>query len=262
MQLAHVRDQPVYLNISGIGGLRRYGLNLFNTSIPILADEDQSVIKARQLAARAVSEATPGYNPDILEPDDAPVTIFNGFWQCEKYFSDVSQQLREEFTLAKPPAPGGPSRLVLQRVNSVCLHVRLDDYLRLEGSFMGFVGIDYYKRAIAEMVKRVPDAHFFVFSDDLGWCMETLQIDHPHTFVNYDPGPDKAAWTLSLMSHCTHFVISNSTFAWWAAWLGKAAEKIVIAPQGWFAPERSASEAARLGPLCSMDVIPAGWMRV
>jgi hypothetical protein len=190
------------------------------------------------------------------------VVVFNGFWQCESYFPDVAHLLREEFTLKSPLPPGGPNLTALQRPNSVCLHVRLGDYLRPEGSFLGFAGLDYYRQAIAEMIQRVPDAHFFVFSDDLGWCMETLQIDHSHSFINYDPGPTKAALALSVMSHCSHFVISNSTFSWWAAWLGKAADKIVIAPKGWFANERGAPGSSQFGSLSSKDLVPPEWLRV
>ena len=261
-QLGRSEVQSVVLNPMKIGGLRHYGLDLLNTSIPVLTADEASHYAAQRSMTHAITESLPGFVPSVLEPQDAPIVNFDGFWQSECYFQDVAQTLRKEFTLKGPLPPGVPNLKVLQRPNSVCLHVRLGDYLRHEGSFMGFVGLNYYQQAIAKMVKRVPDAHFFIFSDDLGWCMETLQIEHPHSFINYDPGPAKAALTLSVMSHCTHFVISNSTFAWWAAWLGNAANKIVIAPKGWFAPERSASEAARLGPLSSKDLVPPAWLRV
>jgi hypothetical protein len=82
---------------------------------------------------------------------------------------------------------------------------------------------------VAALNKRVPDVHLFVFSDDIGWCIECLPIKHA-TFVHYEPGPAAAALTLTMMSQCAHFVIGNSTFAWWAAWLGRAPGKIVVAP--------------------------------
>lgn len=264
--LARKLDRPgvcrTVLDPARIDGLRHFGLDNFNTSIPVVTADEGGSYAAQRSKVHAINESVPGYVPSVLEPQDAHICIYDGFWQSEKYFQDVSETLRKDFTLKEALPPGVPNLKILQRPNSVCLHVRLGDYLRREGSFMGFVGIKYYRQAIAEMAKRVPNAHFFVFSDDLGWCMETLQIDHPHSFINYDPGPTKAALALSVMSHCSHFVISNSTFAWWAAWLGKAADKIVIAPKGWFANERGGPNTAQFGSLSSKDVIPPSWLRV
>lgn len=261
-QLGLVEGRRVVLSPSGIGGLQHCRLDLFNTTVPVLTDEEAARIEAQHVAPHTIDEGVPGFIPGVLDRHDAPVTILNGFWQCERYFPDVSQLLRSEFTLKEPLPPSAPNLARLQRPNSVCLHVRLGDYLRPEGAFLAFADLDYYRRAIAEMVQRVPDAHFFVFSDDIGWCMETLQIDHPHSFINFDPGPTKPAQVLSVMSHCSHFVISNSTFSWWAAWLGNAADKIVIAPKGWFANERGGPNTARFSELSSKDLIPPSWLRV
>lgn len=261
-KLDHLGMRRTVLNPARIEGLRHFGLDQFNVPMPIAAANEAASYVAQRSKVHAINESLPGYVPGVLEPQDAPVVVFDGFWQSEKYFEDVAETLRKDFTLKEPLPRGGPNLKVLQRPNSVCLHVRLGDYLRREGSFMGFVGIDYYRRAVAKMVERVPNAHFFIFSDDLGWCMETLQIDAPHSFIDYDPGPAKAALALSVMSHCTHFVISNSTFSWWAAWLGKAADKIVIAPKGWFANERGGPNTAQFSELSSKDVIPSSWLRM
>lgn len=260
--LEHQGLRKTVLNGARIDGLRHLGLDQFVAPIPIATANEVANYVVQRSNVHAINESLPGYVPSVLAPHEAPVVVYDGFWQSEKYFQDVAETLRKDFTLKEALPSGVPNLKVLQRPNSVCMHVRLGDYLRREGSFMGFVGIDYYRRAIAKMVEKIPNAHFFIFSDDLGWCMETLQIDSPHNFVDYDPGPSKAALALSVMSHCTHFVISNSTFAWWAAWLGKAADKIVIAPKGWFANERGGPGTDKFSELSSKDVIPPSWLRV
>jgi hypothetical protein len=54
-----------------------------------------------------------------------------------------------------------------------------------------------------------------------------------------------------LMSACKHFIIPNSTFSWWAAWLDTNPDKIVIAPKRWFS-----------GSIDTTDLIPEEWVKL
>jgi hypothetical protein len=97
-----------------------------------------------------------------------------------------------------------------------------------------------------EIANEHPDAVFHVFSDDPQWCRNELKPEYPTRFMDTSRIP---AADLTVMSHCRHFIISNSTFGWWAAWLGESADKIVIAPAQWLSgsnPDLS-------------DLIPADW---
>src|SRR5262249_2860600 len=111
------------------------------------------------------------------------------------------------------------------------------------------VEIDYYKRSVEFIVASVRDAHFYFFSDDIDWCIENLLIDHPHTFVRRSqPVARYTAEDFRLMTMCRHFIIANSTFSWWAAWLGASDDKIVLAPRNWYRYEQTASK----------EIAPAG----
>ena len=123
----------------------------------------------------------------------------------------------------------------MQLNNSVSIHVRRGDYLN--GYYFETLGkicdIDYYKRAIALINKEVNDPYFYIFSDDPGYVAENLKIENA-TYVDFNRGRD--SWQdMYLMSQCKHNIIANSTFSWWGAWLNTNLNKIVIAPNRWFA---------------------------
>ena len=87
---------------------------------------------------------------------------------------------------------------------------------------------EYLYKAV-EMLPKVDT--IFVVSDDLDWCKQNLSFSNT-VFVDYTR--HEALWFLSL---CQNFVISNSTFTWWGAYLSKNPSKTVIAPGVWFGPD-------------------------
>ena len=135
---------------------------------------------------------------------------------------------------------------------SVAVHFRRGDYVRNAefNQVIGILDFDYYRRAMAHMRDRHPNLTFYVFSDDIDAverdfkpeapCVYVRTVEHWHSY-------DK----IRLMSACNHAIISNSTFAWWAAWLNPCTHKSVIAPDPWFAG----------GKHDGRDVIPTAWLR-
>ena len=89
--------------------------------------------------------------------------------------------------------------------------------------------IDYYKRAIEIIKEKVENPTFYVFSDDKDWVIENFDLDDAVyvTECRYDYIEQ------NIMSNCKHFILSNSTFSWWAQYLSDNKEKIVVAPEKW-----------------------------
>ena len=116
----------------------------------------------------------------------------------------------------------------------------------------GFVGKEYYERGIAAIAPRLANPHIFLTSDDVPWCKENLRFDYPTTVLGQEYKGYKFGEELTLMARCKHFLIPNSSFAWWAAWLGSSQDKIVVCPKHWF----------RESKIDSSDLVPPQWIRV
>ena len=190
-------------------------------------------------------------NPE-LAPFRGGNAFLDGYWQSERYFASIRNQLLMDFTF-KSPASGENAALLerMSAVNSVCIHVRRTDYLYPENvAVRGICGLAYYDDAIELMRSRVSDPHFFAFSDDPEWTRTNFARVENLVPVNLNHG--KCDWEdLRLMSHCNHFIIANSSFSWWGAWLGKHCEKIVVAPARWRADGTE-----------DLELVPDGWIRI
>ena len=204
-------------------------------------------------AQRYVEEGAFAFHRDVLESKGN--LYLRGYWQSAKYFEAVESTIREEFT---PPAVSAATRKlgeVIQSCNAVCVHVRRGDFVSLPISIAshGFVGLEYYVKGAELIMARVSHPHFFVFSDEIEWCTENLKFHPPATYVSHEYAGHKSTEHLWLMSQCKHFLISNSTFAWWPAWLAENKDKVVIAPRRWFRAAEGMS---------ADDLIPESWIRI
>lgn len=151
-----------------------------------------------------------------------------GYWQNEKYFKDIEDQIRKDFTFKTKPA-GKNLKLIkkIKNSNSVSIHVRRADYLKYKD--FQICDINYYNKAIDIIKKKVKNPVFFIFSDDIQWCKNNLIIKNKTFYVkNNKPCED-----MKLMSLCKHNIIANSSFSWWGAWLNNNKNKIIIGPRRW-----------------------------
>jgi glycosyl transferase family 11 len=189
------------------------------------------------------------FDPALLDaPDDV---YLRGYWQSEKYFTDVEPAVRAHLRIVPPPAPEIEAwARRLSRVEAVAVHVRRGDYVTnaMHQRFHGVLPADYYRAAVAEMIRRVPRAELFVFSDDAAWCESSLALPCPFTVMDGAARPGYE--DLRLMSRCRHHVIANSTFSWWGAWLARAPGGIVMAPRRWFLD----------ATMDTRDLTPASWI--
>ncbi len=116
----------------------------------------------------------------------------------------------------------------MQQEDSVAVHVRRGDF---GSAGIPMLNLSYYDNALKYMSDVLKKPHFYIFSDDIAWCRKHLNIPYPHTFVDWNK---KDYEDLHLMSKSKNFIIANSSFSWWAAFLSKNKNKIVAIPQKGF----------------------------
>lgn len=175
------------------------------------------------------------FDPRLLILHPKGRLYLEGYWQSEGYFKDVEPQIREDLRITPPPDE--QNQQMAERIwNSpaVAIHFRFFD--EPSQAFGGSIATnntlgDYYQRAIAAMEQRIPGAHYFIFSDQPEAARARIPLPNERiTLVTHNQGDEYAYADLWLMTQCQHFIIANSTFSWWGAWLAKNPTKTVIAP--------------------------------
>lgn len=158
---------------------------------------------------------------------------FEGYWQSEEYFKDIEINLRYDLIL-KPPKDS-MNILMYDKIklfNSIAIHVRFYDAktaLDLNNKLK-----NYYKKSVDKMKKLIPNGHFFIFSDNPEEAILLLDIPFKNfTVVNFNNYDNQEYADILLMSNCKNFILSNSSFGWWSAWLAESKNnsQFVIVPK-------------------------------
>ena len=243
---------------------RPYQLGLFNTHVQAVEDfwtkfRLNLIWRLRKNLNNKNFLGITFYKEGCFEFDEKlfnlqPETYIEGFFQSEKYFKHIEDQIRNDLQF-KDELEGRSLEIAqkIDTVNSVSLHIRRGDYVQKKRNqnLYATCSLDYYKRGVEQIVKTAENPTLFIFSDDIEWVKENLKLPYESIYVTHNTGA-KSYEDVRLMSLCQHNVIANSSFSWWGAWLNNNREKIVIAPQKWFNDEK----------INQTDVIPEAWIRL
>jgi hypothetical protein len=166
----------------------------------------------------------------VLRLEDIPFfenICLHGLWQSDNYFADKRDHILELFSIdddTNNHLLGKYSHILSQEVTSIV--VRRGDFVP-QPQFHPTCSMSYYKKAISLWGTEKP---YLIISDDIEWCKTRFR--GPNFFFADKDGP---VCDFYLQTLCSHNIISNSTFAWWGAWLNPNPDKTVIAPRdNWF----------------------------
>lgn len=194
--------------------------------------------RAAGIIGKVKRKLNPAADPHFYEADMYHPEIFSfenkyleGHWACEKYYHDIMPLLREKIRFPDSRNPQNERMAErMEQENSVSLHIRRGDYLDPEnaGMFGGICTDAYYAAAMSYVRERMPDAHFYLFSDDTAYLKEHFK-GAEYTIVDWNRGADNF-FDCELMSHCRANICANSTFSFWGARLNGREDKITIRP--------------------------------
>jgi hypothetical protein len=177
----------------------------------------------------------------------------DGLWQSENYFKDYRTEVLNLFNFNEPKNKNKNKEFV-NKINfskSVCLNVRRTDFIN--NPEHNVVNLDYYKNSIMKIKKLLgSDITVYIFSDDLDWCKNNFNFIEKKVFVEHLYSGKKFYDYLYLMSTFQNFIIPNSSFAWWAAWLSVKTNKIIMTPDRW----------SGLVDEKKIDIVPSDWIRI
>lgn len=170
--------------------------------------------------------------------------VLDGYWQSYRYVDEVRDILREKLTLEETSFQG-----------KVAVHIRRGDYVTNQAAnkFHGVLGEEYYLKSIELLRKKVKGpVSFDVFSDDILWVKENMfqSIKEKYNINFIEEG--SFITEFKNMLQYNHFVIANSTFSWWAAYLSMSNDKVVIAPKSWFHDDE----------IDASEIFPPDWLLV
>lgn len=170
-------------------------------------------------------ELSNSFNPDINQVDLKNNIFLKGYWQNEEYFINEKIVIANEFSINPPKTEKIISlSKEIQEANSISIGIRLYEEVPIANSHIHKItGNDFYQKAIGYYCNLIENPHFFIFS-----------INHPEpickllsskariTYITREDGFEDDIESFWLMSQSNKFIISNSTYYWWAAWLAEA----------------------------------------
>ena len=229
---------------------RDFDLDIFNIS--------ENIIKEIQTDnLQSVSEKMFSYSQETVNTIEQNIgndLYLDGYWQSYKYFEEFEDYIKKDFTFKNLVENNKDTNVKnmfkdIIKSNSVMVNIRRSDYLN--NNFHGVMGSDYINESSKIIESKIDNPKYFVFSDDIEWCKENIKLNNM-VIVDHKYKGDRFDLYLQLMKSCKHFIIPNSTFAWWAAWLSNNKNKIVISPKSWFTDFN----------INTNDLIPSNWVRI
>lgn len=190
---------------------------------------------------RVKSPGDLGFDADLKIRKSGDLVI--GYFQSYKYANENSLTRRYLLNLklaGEDPIELANLRKLSQIEKPLVVHIRRGDY-RQEDAF-GLLSSDYYFSMIPEILTKGEFNKIWLFSDDLPVALECIPIEFRGIVRQIAEINRSPAATLEAMRLGHGYVIANSSFSWWGAFLSYQPDVQVHAPWPWFKGMESPKE--------------------
>ena len=190
------------------------------------------------------------YKEDIVFGRETGLSLYAGGWHHWKYIETIKDNIRNTYIF--PPFSNMKNVAIEKETtseNAVAVHIRRGDYMTKElYEIYGAVCDEtYYRNAIRKVEETIDKPVYYVFSNDFEWSQKLLN-GKSVVFVDWNRGTD--SWQdMALMSKFKNIIIANSTFSWWAAWLGPNNKEVICPPY-------------LVNKDLTSDIFPENWTRI
>jgi len=269
LSLGKYHNVPVKVDISLlnipdalIGTTRAFDLLSIQHSIEVASKAEKNSVKGNKLMQylqkflphykrNIYKEVAFNYDQHFLETGNK--IYLKGYRQSEKYFESITNEIKKIFSIKEELIKDVSNvALLIQSENSISIHIRRGDYTNAAMlEYHGVQDIEFYNQAISFIKEKIANPKFYVFSDNINWVQENLNLNEEAHLITVDESPTSIT-DFYLMRCCKHNIIANSTFSWWAAYLNSNPDKIIIAPKRWFNKANYDTK----------DLIPSSWIQL
>lgn len=160
-----------------------------------------------------------------------PIDI-HGYLQSEKYFNHCKESVKKSLTFKSDFVRQVKAQFDSKNVfdkKTIAISVRRGDYVN--NPYYELLPITYYILSLFENFPDWRDCNIIIFSDDIPYCKVHFDCI-PNVFFSQNNSDIE---DICLMSQCDNFILSNSTFSWWGAWLGEKENSVIVRPNYLFA---------------------------
>lgn len=178
-------------------------------------------------------EETGQYHPELMQMTGK---YLRGNFLCNKYYEGMWDELVNLFRFPKHSDEACHQRNLnlmqkMSESDSVSIHFRRGDYLDRENAalFGGITTDQYYQNAMDYFLNKWPDAHFYLFTNDVPYACERYADNPTFTIIDWNTDRNNLL-DMQLMSCCRGNICANSTFSFWGARLNTRTDREVIRP--------------------------------
>jgi hypothetical protein len=252
-KMPHLKESNIGILNKNVGDQQRYSFESLASSNPQIKNK---IEKSFEFDEKLFNEVEDNTNID-------------GFFQSEKYFKHIEQEIREDFEFIDEILE--PCKdFVSQFSEVIFLHIRRGDAHGFEHLCKNKTFDEYYAPALKKFNDNVS---VIVCSDEIDWCKDQEFFKDERFYLSennekfsgkcwlwLDGNPEFRSSTipytdLCLMSLCNGGITATSSLSWWGAWLQKNRTNDIIVPKPWFGPDLMKSNDTK-------DLIPNGWIQM